>query len=69
MTTIVPVPVYALEELAKFLHWKQWNIDPPSGESEVPPWASLSEFEKDYYRSSVEALLENSSLVRLVLDR
>jgi hypothetical protein len=58
----------ALEELAKFLHWKQWNIDPPPGESDCPSWGVLSEFERDFYRSSVEALLENVTLIRAAMS-
>jgi hypothetical protein len=60
----------AIEELAKFLHWKQHVLDPGAGETDgIPRWDTLSEDEREFYRSSVECLLDNRELVIAALSQ
>jgi hypothetical protein len=59
----------AIQELAEFLHWEQWRLDPEPGESAPPKWTDLPEFDQNFYRSCVEALLSKRSLITAALSR
>lgn len=54
-------PDEAVEKLAERLFEKMEHLD-PVGE---PPWAALSEDERDFYRFSVQALICERALILL----
>lgn len=58
-----------IEELAAFLYLEQWHLDPEPGESAPPKWNELPEFDRYFYRCSVEALLSKRSLITVILSR
>lgn len=54
----------AIEVLAETLHRKMEHIDPsPEGSK----WSAMSELDRDFYRSCVEAVLLEEEMVRAVV--
>ena len=58
----------AIEELAECLYREQWHLDPPQGEDAPPKWRDLPEFDQNFFRSSVEAMLSRTTLILAVVS-
>ncbi len=54
----------AIEALAERLHWKQDHLDPAP---ELRGWSDLDESEREFYRLSVRALLDERDLMLTAL--
>ena len=59
-----PEKLEALEMLAKKLHSKMEHLDPTG----KPTWADLDEFDREFYRSCVEAVIDDRNLLNLASD-
>jgi hypothetical protein len=59
----------ASEELAEYLYRDQWHLDPPPGEDGPSKWRDLPEFDLNFFRSSVEAMLSRTALVLAAVSR
>jgi hypothetical protein len=57
----------AIERLAEYLHWKMWHLDPIPGETAPANWAELSEFDQNFFRTSVTALLQHKKYLLAAL--
>ena len=55
-------PEEAINELARILHWKLEHVD-PSDHPET--WGSLTEHERDCYRSCIKAIIWHGSLLEV----
>lgn len=55
----------AIDRLAERLHWKQHHLSPGPVEER---WSDLSQRERDYYRLSIKALLDERSLLEALIS-
>ena len=53
----------AVEKLSQRLHWKMECLDP----SEDRNWAALSDYDKDFYRQCIRAILQEPTVIAKAL--
>ena len=58
----------AIEELAKYLHWKMWHLEPDTDDADVPEWVNLTEGERSLYLTAVKCLLDNERLIKAAVS-